>query len=164
MTSTLLQPAAGVSSLDFHQLRAILPHGFPFLMLDKVTSLEPGKRIVALKNVSGNEIHFLGHFSDHALMPGVLIIEALAQALHVLDVLSRDPTTVATERASRNYLSNVNIKFIRPVFPGDQIALEAEIVKQIEHGVIANTIARVDGMVVAKGEIALFSKRILPHE
>src|SRR5215467_11112956 len=126
MTSTVSQPIAELNSLDFQQLRTILPHGFPFLMLDKVTCLEPGKRIVALKNVTGNEIHFLGHFSDHAVMPGVLIIEALAQALHVLDVLSRVSKTVAGERPSRNYLGNVNIKFIRPVFPGDQITLEAE--------------------------------------
>jgi 3-hydroxyacyl-[acyl-carrier-protein] dehydratase len=148
--ATSLGRAAHV--LDFEQVRALLDHRFPFLMIDRVLSLEPGRRIVALKNVTGNEIHFLGHFPSQAILPGVLIVEAMAQAVAILDTLSREAAD--KERVVARYLGNVRVQFLKPVFPGDQMHLEAEVIKQVEYGVVASTVARV-GEVVAKGELVL---------
>lgn len=159
--ATAAQPAA--RELTFEDLRAILPHRFPFLMLDKVVDLVPGKSAAGLKNVSGNEIHFLGHFPSVAIMPGALIVEALAQTLHVLDFTSRN--IPAEQYASADmYLGSVNITFARPVVPGDQLRLEVEIVKLMRQGVIGKAVARVGAEVAAKGEIVLILKGAAAHE
>jgi 3-hydroxyacyl-[acyl-carrier-protein] dehydratase len=153
-----VQPACTETALDCERLRQVLAHRFPFLMLDKVTYLRPGKNIVALKNVTANEIHFLGHFPGLSIMPGVLIVEAMAQALHVLDVLSRTAVSLNEQGFLENYLSNVNVRFMKPVVPGDQMMVEAEIIKQVEHGVMGNAVVRVEERTVAKGEVILISK------
>ncbi len=155
-SAAVLDPARAVQGdgekLDFAQVRDILVHRFPLLMIDRVQCLERGKRIVAVKNVTGNEIHFLGHFPARAIMPGVLIIEAMAQATVILDTLSRE--NVEEERKITKFLTSAEIRFLKPVLPGDQLQLEAEIVKQIEYGVVARVLARVE-TVVARGELVL---------
>jgi 3-hydroxyacyl-[acyl-carrier-protein] dehydratase len=155
-TLQILNPAAAfpgsVETLDFARVREILVHRFPLLMIDKVLAWERGKRILAIKNVTGNEIHFLGHFPDQAIMPGVLIIEAMAQAAVILDTLSRE--NVEEQRQITKFLTSANVRFLKPVLPGDQLQLEAEVIKQVDYGVVAKVMARVDG-VVAKGEMVL---------
>jgi len=140
--------------LCFEDLRRILAHRFPLLMLDKVVDFEPGKYIVGTKCVAANEIYFLGHFPSVAIMPGVLIIEALAQTLHVLDALSRE-SEASLDAPLLKFLGNVNMNFIRPAVPGDQLLLEVDIVKQLSRGVVGKAAARVDDNVIAKGELTL---------
>jgi len=149
--------------LCFEDLRKILSHRFPFLMLDKVIDYEPGKRIVAIKNITANEIHFLGHFPTVAIMPGALIVEALAQALHVLDALSRQRKAGADSMPLK-YLGSVTMNFTKPALPGDQLQLEVDIVKLMERGVMGSAVARVDGNVIAKGELVLIVKEGPPSE
>lgn len=113
--------------LDHRQILSLLPHRFPFLLVDRVLEMEPGRRIVAIKNVTINEPFFQGHFPQFPLMPGVLILEAMAQAWGIL-VLSEEP-----ERArERNlYFSGIDrARFRRPVVPGDQIRFELELIKR----------------------------------
>ena len=144
---------APVTTLDLVDLRQLLPQRFPLLMIDRVVSWESGRRIRAIKNVAVNEIQFVGHFPDRPIMPGVLIIEAMAQAVLALDGLTRG------NGMSRCYLTNANVRFLKPVLPGDQLLLEAEIVKLVDRAVVANTSARVGDLVVAKGEVILMSIR-----
>lgn len=141
--------------INHQRLRELLPQRFPFLMLDRVVSIVPGERLVAIKNVTGNEIYFQGHFPDKAVMPGVMILEGMAQSLHVLAILTKEQARCENDTFSTNYLSNANVKFIRPVFPGDQIMFETLLVKRIGRGTIGKIKARVDGQTVAEGEVIL---------
>jgi 3-hydroxyacyl-[acyl-carrier-protein] dehydratase len=143
-------------TLNFEQVREVLAHRFPFLMIDRVIELEPGKRVVAIKNVTGNEIHFLGHLPNAAVMPGVLIIEALAQALHISFTTSFEE---GQHPAGLTYLTNASVRFLKPVLPGDRLRLEADVVKLIDYGVMGRVSAYVDDEVVAKGEIMLGNRR-----
>lgn len=106
---------------DINQIMGILPHRYPFLLIDRVASVDPGKSIVAIKNVTVNEPHFPGHFPGHPVMPGVLIVEAMAQAAGIMAYLASDDNV-------RNkvcyFVSIDNAKFRRPVVPGDQLRIE----------------------------------------
>jgi 3-hydroxyacyl-[acyl-carrier-protein] dehydratase len=111
--------------LDVNEIMKILPHRPPFLLVDRIIEMEPGKRIVGLKNVSINEPFFVGHFPGHPVMPGVLIIESMAQVACVLAILSSDESV----RSKVTYFGGIdNAKFRKPVFPGDQLRLELETV------------------------------------
>lgn len=111
-------------TLDINEIKAILPHRFPFLLIDRVTEIEPGKRIVAIKNVSANEPFFQGHFPVEPVMPGVLILEALAQASCVLVLREWNlPGCVSL------FTGADEVAFRRKVVPGDQLKLEIEIEK-----------------------------------
>ena len=127
-----------------------LPHRYPFLLVDRVIALEPGKSIAALKNVTGNESFFQGHFPEVKIMPGVLIIEAVAQAGGILLYHSLpDPAKKLVVLSKLN-----NIRFRKIVVPGDQIRLEAEIVKVRTRFVTLRGRALVDKDIVAEGEIS----------
>lgn len=145
------QAESRIGALTFEQVKQILSHRFPFLMIDKVISVEAGQRIVAVKHVSGNDIFFLGHFPKQALMPGVLVIEAMAQALSLLDTLSREPGTPPVAK----YLGRVETQFLRPIVPGDSMEIEGILVKQVRYGVVAKATVRVDGQVTARGDITM---------
>ena len=109
--------------LDIHQILQQLPHRYPFLMVDRVLELEPGKRIKALKNVSANEPYFLGHFPIRPVMPGVMMIEAMAQASALLafNAMNAEPSD-----KSIYYFAGIDAaRFKRPVEPGDQLILDA---------------------------------------
>ena len=107
--------------LDINEIMKILPHRYPFLMVDRVIEVEHGKRCVALKNVSMNEPFFQGHFPGHPVMPGVLIIEALAQVAGIMAYLASDEIT----RTKVTYFMAIdNARFRKPVSPGDQLRLE----------------------------------------
>jgi 3-hydroxyacyl-[acyl-carrier-protein] dehydratase len=114
-------------TLDIKQILDRLPHRFPFLLVDRVIEVELGKRIVALKNVTINEPFFPGHFPHHPVMPGVLIVEAMAQAAGILGLVS-DDTGNSTPRKTVIYLAGIDeARFKRPVVPGDQLILTATI-------------------------------------
>lgn len=135
-----------------------LPHRYPFLLIDRVLELEPGHRLVGLKNVSFNEPFFLGHFPQHPIMPGVLIIEALAQATGVLAFKSEGERP---DHHSMYYLVGVdNARFKRPVEPGDQLILEVRL-DRIKRG-IGKFIceAKVDGQLAASADLMCARREI----
>jgi 3-hydroxyacyl-[acyl-carrier-protein] dehydratase len=111
-----------MAEMDIHQVLAHLPQRFPILMIDRVLECEPGKRILALKNVSANEPYFPGHFPQRPVMPGVLILEAMAQAAAILvfQTLGVRPD----EKSVYYYAGIDNARFKRPVEPGDQLRIE----------------------------------------
>ena len=117
---------SSLQSLDLDEIQRILPHRYPFLLVDRVISLELGKRIVALKNISINEPFFQGHFPGRPIMPGVLIIEALAQAGGILALLS---TPENLGNPSIFLLGMDKVRFRKPVVPGDQLRLEVESIR-----------------------------------
>ncbi len=135
-----------LSNID---IQNILPHRYPFLLIDKVVEFEEGKRIVAIKNVTANEPQFTGHFPGNPIMPGVLICEALAQAGAVM-LLS-----MPENKGKLGVFTGINnFKFRRQVVPGDTLTLTAELV-MYRHGMgKANVEASVEGQVAAKGEIS----------
>ena len=146
------QTAAPVSlPVGAERIAEILPHRFPFLLVDRVVELDPGKRIVALKNVTINEPFFKGHFPGHPVMPGVLIVEALAQASGLLIGLSE---TSAQGCDRLFYLAKVNnARFSRLVGPGDQLRLEVQLKRLIRGMGIFTARALVDGEEVASCEL-----------
>ena len=135
--------------MDVLEIQKLLPHRYPFLLVDRVVSIEAGKSLKAYKNVSVNEPFFNGHFPGHPVMPGVLVLEALAQASAILAYRTTgfDPAQKVT------YLMAIDrAKFRRPTVPGDRLDLEVEVMRF--KGAILKTrgVAKVDGQVVAEGE------------
>jgi 3-hydroxyacyl-[acyl-carrier-protein] dehydratase len=129
-----------------------LPHRFPFLLVDRVLDVVPGKSIVALKNVTANEAYFQGHFPGHAVVPGVLIVEALAQAGGVLAY----ETATAEERLWILYLVGIEeTRFKQTVRPGDQLILRVELAKRRRNLWRFTAVAEVDGKVAAEAEILM---------
>ncbi len=110
--------------LNYEDIIKILPHRYPFLLVDRITELEPAKRVVGLKNVTANEAFFQGHFPDNPIMPGVLIIEAMAQVGGVLARLSI-PGAMEDDNVDTIFFMSIDkVKFRKPVVPGDQIVFE----------------------------------------
>jgi 3-hydroxyacyl-[acyl-carrier-protein] dehydratase len=109
--------------LDVNDIMKILPHRYPFLMVDRVVELDPAKRCVGIKNVSINEPFFQGHFPGHPVMPGVLIVEAMAQVAGIMAYLASGDTT---KKKVSYFMSIDSAKFRKPVFPGDQLRIEVE--------------------------------------
>jgi 3-hydroxyacyl-[acyl-carrier-protein] dehydratase len=139
-----------MAEVDLQRILKLLPHRYPFLMIDKVKELEPKKRVVAIKNVSNNEPQFQGHFPGRPIMPGVLILEAFAQAAVVM-MLAADPD--APENQVYYYLGIDNARFKKPVVPGDQLELEVMFDRAMRGIGKFNCIARVSGDVVAEASI-----------
>jgi len=110
--------------LNYEDIIKILPHRYPFLLVDRITELEPGKRVVGVKNVSINEPFFQGHFPGNPIMPGVLIIEAMAQVGGVLARLSVPGAMEEENGDTVFFMSMDKVKFRKPVIPGDQIIFE----------------------------------------
>ena len=135
--------------MDIREILDLLPHRYPFLLVDRVLEFVPKQRIVAIKNVTINEQFFLGHFPGVPVMPGVLILEALAQAGAVL--LLGD---VPDRRSKLVYFTGVDeARFRRPVVPGDQLRLSMEVLKLRSRNCKMRGIAEVDGEIVAEAEI-----------
>jgi 3-hydroxyacyl-[acyl-carrier-protein] dehydratase len=135
--------------MDHMEILQLLPHRYPFLLVDRVLEIVPGQKLVAYKNVTFNEPFFNGHFPGHPVMPGVLILEALAQASAILAYKSEgmDPTQKVT------YLMAIdNAKFRKPVVPGDRLQLSVEVVKHKGAVWKQKGTATVDGVKVAEGE------------
>ncbi len=144
--------------MDIHEILRLLPHRYPIILVDRVLELEPGKRIAALKNVSVNEPVFMGHFPHYPVMPGVLIIEALAQAAAILSFVTFD------KRADENsvyYFAGIdNARFKRPVGPGDQLRLEVELVREMRGVGKFSARALVDGQTAAEAELLCAYRQI----
>ena len=139
------------------EIERLLPHRYPFLLVDRVVEFEKDKRVLAYKNVSCNEPYFTGHFPGHPVMPGVLVVEALAQAGGVLTQLSRDPSELGKDTF---YLVKVdNARFSRMVIPGDRLELEVELKRRIRNMAQYVGIARVDGEQAACAEILCAAAR-----
>src|ERR1043165_1175083 len=134
--------------LDINEIRALLPHRYPFLLVDRIVEMEP-ERIVGIKNVTANEPFFAGHFPDFPVMPGVLIVEAMAQTAGVL-VLKSIP-----DRDSKLVLlvAIENARFRRPVVPGDTLRMEMKLLKPKASVAKMSGVATVDGLVVAEAEV-----------
>lgn len=113
--------------LDINEIMELLPHRYPFLLVDRIEEMELGKRIVGIKNVTINEPFFQGHFPGHPIMPGVLIVEALAQ---VGGILAFKSETDKTEGSVVYFMGIDNARFRKPVLPGNQLRLEIEVIKQ----------------------------------
>ena len=144
-------------AMTFEEIRAELKQRFPMIMVDSVTELVPGKSIHATKNVTGNEIHFLGHFPELAVMPGTLIVEALGQAASIL--FSRSDGT-GTRPGEFLVLGSINeMRFHRPVLPGDRLEMTVHVIKFIEDFAVVEVLARVDGADVAQGKLG-FARRV----
>lgn len=136
--------------LDITAIQALLPHRYPFLLVDRVVEFEANKRVLAYKNVSNNEPFFNGHFPGYPVMPGVLVIEALAQAGGLLTQLSNHTGT----EGKLFYLVKVdNARFSRMVVPGDRLELDVTLKRVIRNMAMYCGIARVDGEQVACAEI-----------
>jgi beta-hydroxyacyl-ACP dehydratase FabZ len=110
--------------LNYQDITKLIPHRYPFLLVDKIIELEPGKRIVGIKNVTANEPFFQGHFPGNPVMPGVLIIEAMAQAGGVLSQISLLENSESKVTPMLYFMSIDKVKFRRMVVPGDQLRLE----------------------------------------
>jgi 3-hydroxyacyl-[acyl-carrier-protein] dehydratase len=138
-------------NMDIHEILRKLPHRYPIVLVDRVLELVPGERVVALKNVTINEPYFMGHFPGHPVMPGVLIIESLAQACAILAFV----TLEAKEGdGTLFYFAGIDAaRFKKPVIPGDQLRLEAEM-GRVKRGIGKFTArALVDGQVVCETEM-----------
>lgn len=137
------------SVMDIRAILKILPHRYPFLMIDRIIDVEPGKRVVAIKNVTINEPFFNGHFPDHPIMPGVLVVEAMAQAGGVLIM-----NTVERPEEKVVYFMGIDgVRFRRPVIPGDQIRFEVELILNRRGIFKMKAKATVDGELVTEAEL-----------
>ena len=140
-----------MNSMDIRQILELLPHRYPMLLVDKVLSCDPGKRIVAIKNVTINEHFFAGHFPHHPVMPGVLIIEALAQAAAILTFKTHDHKT--DENSVYYFVGIDKARFKKPVLPGDTLELTAEL-KRFARGIWwYSTYAKVGDRVVTTADL-----------
>jgi 3-hydroxyacyl-[acyl-carrier-protein] dehydratase len=141
-----------MTEMDIYQVLKHLPQRYPLLMIDRVSELEPGKRVVALKNVSANEPHFQGHFPGRPIMPGVLILEAMAQAAGLL-VFSVEGAARQTDGGVYYYVGIDNARFKKPVVPGDQLVVEVTLERAVRGIGKFACVARVAGAVVAEATI-----------
>ena len=135
--------------MTIQEILKLLPHRYPLLLVDRVLEIEPGKRIKAIKNVTANEPHFTGHFPGAPIMPGVLILESMAQCgalMFLQDVPDRDKRLF--------YFGGVDkARFRRPVVPGDQLVLDVECIQRRSNSARIRGVATVDGNIVAEAEI-----------
>jgi len=142
-----------IETLDSDLIRAILPHRFPMLLVDRIVELDPGKRAVGIKNVTANEQYFVGHFPAIAVMPGVIILEAMAQVAGIMIL------TCPQYRNKIPFIAEVeSARYFRPVVPGDTLMIEASKVWVRSSVGKVTFVARVNGEVVVKGEMKFVLK------
>lgn len=144
--------------MDVNEIREYLPHRYPFLLVDRVLELVPGESIVALKNVTVNEPYFNGHFPEHPVMPGVLIVEAMAQAAGILGfkTMNKKPQ----DGSIYYFVGSDKLRFKRPVVPGDQLKLEATILSE-KRGIWKFAVkASVDGAIVSSATILCADRKV----
>jgi 3-hydroxyacyl-[acyl-carrier-protein] dehydratase len=143
--------------IEYEEIRKLVPQAFPFLMVDRVIELEPKQRIVAIKNVTANEIFFLGHFPQEAIMPGAMILEGMGQATILLFKKSFDQPM---DSANPVYLfSSCKARFLKPVVPGDQLRYEIKLRYTTRTAGMAEAVATVNGQIVTKSELVFGIRR-----
>ena len=137
--------------MDIHEVLEHLPHRYPFLLIDRVLSCEPGKTLIALKNVTINEPYFAGHFPRHPVMPGVMIVEALAQASALLSFKTME---AQVDEESVYYFVGIDkARFKKPVIPGDALRLEVTLQRHLRGIWKFWGEAKVDGVLVSEAEL-----------
>ncbi len=139
--------------MGIQEIMETLPHRYPFLLVDKIVEIEMGKRVVGIKNVSFNEPFFQGHFPGHPIMPGVLIIEAMAQTGGVLAMRSAEAEGMDIKNKVIYFMTIDKVKFRKPVLPGDQVRFELDLLKARSNIRGFKAQALVDGAVVAEAEL-----------
>jgi 3-hydroxyacyl-[acyl-carrier-protein] dehydratase len=145
-------------TMTFEEIKTYLRQRFPLIMVDRVLEVEPGKRIKALKNVTGNEIQFLGHFPDYAIMPGTFIVEAIGQCA---SVLFSQTTGTGVEKGEFLVLAAINdMRFLVPVHPGHTMILEVTISKMTAGAALVEGVVTVDGTVVTRGRLS-FARKVV---
>lgn len=147
-----------MNSLDIHEVLRHLPHRFPFVMIDRVLDWKADESLTAVKNVSINEPFFPGHFPHHPVMPGVLILEAMAQACAVLSMKTLGK--LPQDDSVYYFLGIDNARFKRPVSPGDQLKIEVTVKRKMRGIWLFDTSATVDGELVASAELMCTYKGI----
>jgi len=144
--------------MDIERIMELLPHRYPFLLVDRVIEFAKSERLVGIKNVTFNEPYFTGHFPVKPIMPGVLIIEALAQCTGLL-AMESEPDELP--KNSLYYFVGIdNARFKRPVVPGDQLRMEVDFIKRKRSIWVFNGVATVDGQIVASAEIMCTAREI----
>ena len=141
---------------DKEKIKSILPHREPFLFIDEVIEIDDTEKVVAIKNIKDSESYFEGHFPGRPIMPGVLIIEAMAQTSIVLFFIDKPKIAKADPYY---YLGKVKAEFLAPVYPGDRLIVEAEKVKFLDYAAITDTIAKVNDKVVARANLVFSIKK-----
>jgi len=140
-----------MNKMEIREILDYLPHRFPFLLIDRVLSCEPGKNIVAIKNVAINEPFFQGHFPGNPVMPGVMILEALAQAAAILSFKTLNHQS--TENLLYYFVGIDGARFKKPVIPGDQLVLNVEVLRQVRGIGKFAAHATVDDQLVTEAEL-----------
>jgi len=144
--------------MTFEEVRGLLKQRFPMIMVDTVVELIPDRRIRTTKGVTGNEIQFLGHFPEHAIMPGALIVEAFGQSA---SILFSHKTGLGLKAGEFLVLGVINeMRFLAPVVPGDRMEIDVEVVKNAGDIVLVSGEVTVDGKVVARGRLG-FARRTM---
>jgi 3-hydroxyacyl-[acyl-carrier-protein] dehydratase len=140
-----------MNGMDINEILRYLPHRYPFLLIDRVLSYEAGKSIEALKNVTINEPFFVGHFPHHPVMPGVLIIEAMAQAAAILSFVSMGAK--ADDKSIYYFVGIDNARFKRPVTAGDSLRITVTLTRHVRGIWKFSALARVDDVIAAEAEL-----------
>ncbi len=142
--------------LTFEEIKQLIPQRFPFLMIDRVLEIDPGKSAIAVKNISGNDMVFLGHFPEKAVMPGALIIEAMAQTAIILFATSNKNET--GEKKPLYYFGSVKARFLHPAVPGDQLTIKVENVKKLPNGAYVSGEAFIGEKKISEAELVFSVK------
>ncbi len=142
--------------LEFDEIQKLIPQRFPFIMIDRIIELEPGKRAVAVKNVSGNDMVFLGHFPDKAIMPGALILEGMAQTAIIL--FATGEKSGSGDRKPMYFFGSVKARFLNPAVPGDQLRISVENVKSLPTGAYVSGEAFAGDKKIAEAELVFSVK------
>jgi len=141
---------------NFEEIKRLIPQRFPFIMIDKILEVDPGKKAVAIKNVTGNDIFFLGHFPEKAIFPGAAIIEAMAQTAIVLFAASKEKTMEGKQPLY--YFGSVKARFLNPVVPGDQIKITVTNVKSLPNGSYVSAEAFVEDRKISEADLVFSVK------
>ena len=149
-------------TMSFEEIKPLLKQRFPLIMVDRVLAIELGKRIKALKNVTGNEIQFLGHFPDYSIMPGIFIVEAIGQCASILFSQTKSQGQDTSQFLVLGTIKEM--RFFVPVLPGDTMILEVSILKMMAGAALVEGNVTVDGTVVAKGKLSFGQRVKSQHE
>jgi 3-hydroxyacyl-[acyl-carrier-protein] dehydratase len=142
--------------LDFEEIKELIPQRFPFIMIDRILEIEPGKHATAVKNISGNDMIFLGHFPEKAVMPGALIIEAMAQTAIIL--FATNKKNEGSDKKPMYYFGSVKARFLHPALPGDQLKIKVVNIKTLPTGAFVSGEVFVDDKKITEAELVFSVK------